>query len=89
MPTGRSRLALALLAGLLARPLYAASQDSAVTAIKAGRLVDVERGEIRRDQVIIVRGERIAAVQPASPKLPQGARVIDLSRYTVTPGLID
>ena len=89
MPTGRSRLALALLAGLLARPPHAAAQDSAVTAIKAGRLVDVERGEIRRDQVIIVRGERIAGVQPASAKLPQGARVIDLSRYTVTPGLID
>ncbi len=58
-------------------------------AIKAGRLVDVDRGEVRRDQVVIVRGDRIAAVQPASAKLPAGARVIDLSRYTVTPGLID
>jgi imidazolonepropionase-like amidohydrolase len=44
---------------------------------------------VRRDQVIVVRGDRIAAVQPASAKLPRGARVIDLSRYTVTPGLID
>ena len=53
-------------------------------AIKAGRLVDVDRGEVRRDQVVLVRGDRIAAVQPASAKLPAGARVIDLSRYTVT-----
>ena len=89
MPTGRSRLALAVLAGLLARPPAAAAQDSAVTAIRAGRLVDVERSEVRRDQVIVVRGERIVAVQPASARLPRGARVIDLSRYTVTPGLID
>ncbi len=60
-----------------------------VTVIRAGRLVDVERGEVRQDQVIIIRGERIEAVQPASAPLPRGFRVIDLSRYTVLPGLID
>ena len=90
MSPARWWLASAVLAALSARPVgSAAAQDAAVVAIKAGRLVDVERGEVRRDQVIIVRGERIAAVQPASAKLPEGARVIDLSRYTVTPGLID
>jgi imidazolonepropionase-like amidohydrolase len=90
MLTGRSRLALAVLATLLHRPVApVAAQDTAVVAIRAGRLVDVERGEVRRDQLIIVRGDRIAAVQPASAKVPAGARVIDLSRYTVTPGLID
>ena len=90
MTPGRPWLVFAVLVALIARTAgLAAAQDSAVVAIKAGRLVDVERGEIRRDQVIIVRGERIAAVQAASVKLPSGARVIDLSRYTVTPGLID
>jgi imidazolonepropionase-like amidohydrolase len=58
-------------------------------AIRAGRLVDVDRGEVRRDQVVIVRGDRISAVQQASARLPAGAQVIDLSRYTVSPGLID
>ncbi|MGH7537604.1 MAG: hypothetical protein ACREMF_03135 [Gemmatimonadales bacterium] len=29
-----------------------------VTAIRAGRLVDVERGEVRQQQVILIRGER-------------------------------
>ncbi|HEY7480904.1 MAG TPA: amidohydrolase family protein [Gemmatimonadales bacterium] len=66
-----------------------AKQAPAVSAIRAGRLVDVERGELRRDQLIIVRGERIAAIQPGSSRPPTGARVIDLSRYTVLPGLID
>jgi len=65
------------------------AQEPAVTAIRAGRLVDVERGEVRRDQVILVRGDRVTAVQPGSARLPSGARVIDLSRSTVLPGLID
>jgi imidazolonepropionase-like amidohydrolase len=60
-----------------------------VLAIRAGRLVDVERGEVRRDQLIVVQGERITAVQPGSTRPPAGARVIDLSRYSVLPGLID
>jgi imidazolonepropionase-like amidohydrolase len=60
-----------------------------LTAIRAGRLVDVERGEVRRDQLVLVRGARIEAIQPGSAKLPSGTRLVDLSRYTVLPGLID
>src|SRR5918992_4141834 len=59
------------------------------TAIRAGRLVDVERGEVRRDQVVLVRDGRIESIQPASARIPSGVRVIDLSGYTVLPGLID
>ena len=44
---------------------------------------------MRRDQLVLVRGERIESVQPGAAKIPAGARVIDLSRYTVLPGLID
>ena len=58
-------------------------------AIRAGRLVDVERGEVRRDQLIVVEGDRITAIRPGSMRPPAGARVIDLSRHTVLPGLID
>jgi imidazolonepropionase-like amidohydrolase len=60
-----------------------------ITAIRAGRFVDVERGEVRRDQLLLIRGRRIEAVRPGSERVPGGARVIDLSRYTVLPGLID
>jgi imidazolonepropionase-like amidohydrolase len=64
-----------------------AAQD--LTAIKAGRLVDVDRGEVRLNQVVLIRGDTIVAVQPASGAIPKGAQLIDLSGYTVTPGLID
>src|SRR3954467_15226260 len=80
-----SRLAVA--AFLAACPVPAVAQ--AVSAIRAGRLVDVEHGVVRRDQLLIVRGDRIDAVLPGNAKLPPGARLIDLSHYTVLPGLID
>jgi imidazolonepropionase-like amidohydrolase len=85
----RSLALWGLAAGLVGSAPRAAAQDSGLVAIRAGRLVDVDRGEVRRDQVVILRGERIMAVQPASARLPAGARVIDLGRYTVVPGLID
>jgi imidazolonepropionase-like amidohydrolase len=87
-----SRLGFIVLAGSLAGLLQAGptrAQEPELIAIRAGRLVDVDRGEVRRDQVILVRGDRISAVQPATAPLPTGARVIDLSRATVLPGLID
>jgi imidazolonepropionase-like amidohydrolase len=83
-----SRLAPAALMSLLAAGA-AHAQEPAVIAVRAGRLVDVDQGQVRRDQVILIRGDRITAVQPASARLPAGARVIDLSRATVVPGLID
>jgi imidazolonepropionase-like amidohydrolase len=69
----------------------AASQDvpPQVVAIRAGRLVDVQRGEVRRDQLLIVRGERVESIQPGSSRPPAGAKLIDLSGHTVLPGLID
>jgi imidazolonepropionase-like amidohydrolase len=68
-------------------PSLVAAQDR--IALRAGRLVDVDRGEIRRDQVVLIRGGKIEAIQAASSRLPTGIQVIDLSRYTVLPGLID
>lgn len=42
------------------------------------------------NQFIVVEGERIVEVGPVSKvKVPAGARIIDLSRQTVLPGLID
>jgi imidazolonepropionase-like amidohydrolase len=40
--------------------------------------------------VILIKGDRIVDVGPADHvKIPQGARVLDLSRATVLPGLLD
>jgi imidazolonepropionase-like amidohydrolase len=59
-----------------------------VTVIKAGRLVDVESGTVLNDQTIVIRDGKIAAVGKGLA-VPPGAEVIDLSKMTVLPGLID
>ena len=62
----------------------------AVAVIRAGTLIDGKSPIPRRNQVIVVRGNRIESVgDSASAKIPEGAAVIDLSRATVLPGLID
>jgi imidazolonepropionase-like amidohydrolase len=81
-----SRLAAAMLAATSSVSVTAAQT---VTVIRAGRLIDVDKGQVRRDQLVVVRDERIESIQPASAKIPAGARIVDLSRYTVLPGLID
>jgi feruloyl esterase len=58
--------------------------------MRAGRLFDSRTGRIVADQVLVIEGERIAAVgRPSQVSVPAGAPVIDLSRATVLPGLID
>ncbi len=66
------------------------SQAPQVVAIRAGRLFDSKSGKVAENQIILVEGEKITAVGPASSvEIPSGARVIDLSQATVLPGLID
>src|SRR5216684_1333927 len=61
-----------------------------VTVIRAGTLIDGKSGEPKKNQVIVIRGNRIESVQDAaSAKIPSGAKTIDLSGATVLPGLID
>ncbi|HXX30848.1 MAG TPA: amidohydrolase family protein [Myxococcaceae bacterium] len=61
-----------------------------VTAIRAGVLIDGVSSAPRRNQLIVVRGNRVESVGDAGTvKVPDGARVIDLSAATVLPGLID
>jgi imidazolonepropionase-like amidohydrolase len=82
------RLGLAALAVCAFGIAHAA--EAPLSAIRAGRLVDVANGRVLTDQVILVRGELIEAVgAPAAVTIPAGTKVIDLSSYTVLPGLID
>src|ERR1700678_2750323 len=60
----------------------------AVIAVRAGRLFDAKSGTLLRNQVILIRGERITDVG-ASLEIPAGAQLIDLTGATVLPGLID
>lgn len=61
-----------------------------ITYILAGRLFDAASENVRESQVIVIEGERIKSVgSAASITIPSGANVIDLSKATVLPGLID
>jgi imidazolonepropionase-like amidohydrolase len=61
-----------------------------VTVIRAGTLIDGKSDKPRRDQVIVIRGNLIESVSDAaSAKPPAEATIIDLSKATVLPGLID
>jgi hypothetical protein len=72
----------------LATAAQSQSQSGAITAIKAGRLIDPETGTATTNQIILIQGEKITAVGP-NLAIPVGATVIDLSKLTVLPGLVD
>jgi len=59
-------------------------------AVRAGRLFDSTTGQILAKQVVLISGERITEVGAEDRvRIPAGVTVIDLSRATVLPGLID
>ena len=61
-----------------------------VTVIRAGTLIDGKSDAPRHNQVIVIRGDVIDSVSDAAnANIPAGAEVIDLSKATVLPGLID
>lgn len=64
------------------------AQEAPITVIKAGKLIDVENGKVLTNQMILVRHDTILQVG-ANITIPRNATIIDLSKYTVLPGLID
>jgi imidazolonepropionase-like amidohydrolase len=90
MRTGKYLLVLSLLLlGSFARGQSAAQSSSDLTVIRTGVLIDGKSDTPKKNQLIFVRGERIEKTTEASAAIPAGARVIDLSSFTVLPGLID
>jgi imidazolonepropionase-like amidohydrolase len=83
----RRRLAGVFL--LLTASAALAQSPPAVTVIRAGTLIDGKSSVPRRDQVIVIRGNRIESVSAGGASIPAGAAVIDLSKATVLPGMID
>ena len=74
--------------GIASAPAKFLVAPSQIVAIRAGRVFDSRTGAIASNQIILIRGDRIADVGP-SIAIPADARVIDLSGATVMPGMID
>ena len=84
-------IAAAVATGAPARAQEAIKSPKA-TVIRAGRLIDVRSGRVSTDRGILIEGERIKAVGDPAEILkaaPKDAIIIDLSKATVLPGLID
>ncbi len=58
----------------------------ATSAVRAGRLIDVRTGRVTTNAYILIAKDRILRIADSAPA---GVPTIDLSRYTVVPGLID
>ena len=72
---------------VLAASLFIALAARAETIVlRAARMLDVERGTIVANPVIVIDGETIQSVGSA---VPEGAKVVDLGDVTLLPGLID
>lgn len=63
-----------------------AQQES--TYIKAGLLYDSKNNKLLKDKLIQIQGNKIISIDEFET-LPKNSEVVDLSEYTVLPGLID
>jgi imidazolonepropionase-like amidohydrolase len=82
------RLLQTYLAMITACAALTSSAAAQVTAIRAGKLVDPDSGTVLSNQTILIRAGRIEAVGN-NVTIPSDAKVIDLTKMTVLPGLID
>jgi imidazolonepropionase-like amidohydrolase len=87
--THRNLFSLLILLQIAAFTSFAQTAETR-TLVRTGHLLNVKTGDEPTGQTIIVTGDRITAIAPtASTPVQSGDKVIDLSRYTVMPGLID
>ncbi len=77
---------LVILVGFFLLPVSASAEQT--YAIKAGRLIDGQSDQVRRNVIIVVQGNKIAALNEKA-SVPKDAVIIDLSDKTVLPGFID
>ena len=77
-----------LVFGLSAASAQEKSAAKTSKAVRFGKLWDA-KGKLWTNAIVIVEGDRIKAVTSDPSAIPPGADVIDLSKYTGLPGLID
>lgn len=75
-------------AAALALAVIVPAASAETLHVRAGQLIDPVRGEAVGERLITIVDGRIASVTPWT-RAPAGGRVLDWSRYTVLPGLID
>src|SRR5687767_683861 len=85
---------LLTIASLAGAPMAVAQRGSPapvrVIVLRPARVFDGVTAKVREGDVVLVRGDRIEAVGPASQvAVPRDAEVIDLPGLTLLPGLID
>jgi len=77
---------------LLLFPALAAAQSPApaksLKAVKFGKLWDA-RGKLWTNAIVLIEDDKIKSVTTNPSDIPPHAQIIDLSRYTGIPGLID
>jgi imidazolonepropionase-like amidohydrolase len=66
-----------------------AQQSAQRVVIRAGHVLDVKSGKMLSDQAIVIEGDNIVGVGPASATPAADATTINLPNATVLPGLID
>ena len=65
-------------------------QSPAITLLKPARVFDAEDGKTHEGWVVLVKGDKIAAVGPAAQiAVPKDAKTIELAGTTLLPGLMD
>lgn len=84
----RKYLAVSFAFILTAVIVYAQPSSTKVIAIKCGRLIDGKNDKVQQNVIVLIDGNHITGVG-TSLKIPGNAEVVDLSRMTVLPGLID
>jgi imidazolonepropionase-like amidohydrolase len=83
----RARLFATLL--LAATASVSAREAGTTMIVHAGKVVDVDHGQVLVDQAIRIENGKVVRIGPWAGSDVQGAQVVDWSHYTALPGLMD
>jgi imidazolonepropionase-like amidohydrolase len=84
------RIFLTVLAFISASARLEGQTAAPMTLVKAGRLLDPKTGNVLSPAAVLIENGKIKEVGPPSKvQAPSGAKIIDLGKATVLPGLID
>src|SRR5262249_12901350 len=92
MRTKARAVIVSVIAWLLLSPQFLSAQTAPAVpkrvVVRAGHMLEVKSGKMLADQAIVIEGEKVVSVGPAS-SAPSDATVVNPPNATVLPGLID